>query len=87
MQEKRPTIQVRTGKVLELVQKGYALALRTDDTELKDVCTSLLAAVVPKDMKNALVRIRRIPHEQQINFINEAITGVRHVGNHDSGSA
>lgn len=78
MQVQRPTIQVRTSRILELVQKGYALALKTDDSELRDVCTSLLAAVVPKDMKNVLVRIRRIPHEQQINFINEAITGVKH---------
>lgn len=77
MQE-RPTFAVRTTKILELVQKGYALARKTDDTELKDVCTSLLAAVMPKDMKNVLVRIRRIPHEQQINFINEAISGVKH---------
>lgn len=67
------TIQVRTLQVVELVQKGHALAQRTGNTELKDKCASLLSAVVPGDVKNRTVRIRRIPHEQQIEAINNAI--------------
>jgi hypothetical protein len=67
------TIQVRTLQVVELVQKGHALALKTGDTELQDRCASLLSAVVPGDVKNRTVRIKRVPHEQQIEAINNAI--------------
>jgi hypothetical protein len=70
----RETIQVRTLQVVELVQKGYALATKTGDTDLQDTCASLLAAVMPGDVKNRTVRIRRVPHEQQIEVINQAIT-------------
>lgn len=77
MQERR-LMQVRTSRIIELVQKGHALAQRTGDDALADACTSLLAAVMPKDLKNALVRIARVPHEQQIDFINNAISGAQH---------
>lgn len=75
----RETIQVRTLAVVELVQKGNDLAVKTGDENLKELCTSLLSAVVPGDVKNRTVRIRRVPHAQQIETINEAIAkGVTH---------
>ena len=77
---KRDTIQVRTLRILELVQKGHALALKTGDDNLSEICRSLLAAVMPHDIKKDVVRINRVPHEQQIDTINSAIVkGVTNV--------
>lgn len=70
---KRDTIQVRTLRIVELVQKGHALALKNSDDSLAETCRSLLAAVMPHDIKKDVVRINRIPHEQQIDAINSAI--------------
>lgn len=73
MAGKRGTIQVSTLKVLELVQKGVARAEQSGDDELRDKCTSLLSAVMPQGISNKTVSINAVPHEQQIENINDAI--------------
>jgi hypothetical protein len=73
MAGRRARIQVRTLKVLELVQKGIARAEQTSDEPLKEQCASLLSAVMPHDIRNVTVSIAAVPHEQQIEHINEAI--------------
>jgi hypothetical protein len=73
MAGKRASIQVRTLKVLELVQKGLARAAQTGDDPLKEQCTSLLSAVMPHNISNVTVSIAAEPHEGQIEHINEAI--------------
>lgn len=73
MAKNRARIQVRTLKVLELVQKGIARAEQTDDESLKDKCASLLSAVMPQDIRNPTVSIPAVPHEEHIEQINNAI--------------
>lgn len=73
MTGKRSTIQVRTLRAIELVQKGNDHAVLTDDDGLRDTCTSLLSAVLAHDIRNENVRLRRIPHEQQIHELNTLI--------------
>lgn len=73
MAGKRETIQVRTLKIVELVQKGVARAEQTGDEDLKALCTSLLSAVMPRDLRNATVSIAAVPHQTQIDRINHAI--------------
>lgn len=73
MAGKRARIQVSTLKVLELVQKGIARAEQAGDDSLKDQCTSLLSAVMPQGISNKTVSINAVPHEQQIENINDAI--------------
>lgn len=72
MDEGHATIHVLTLKAMELVQKGYSLAIRTDNSELKDACVSLESALIPKDLKKGRVRIRA-EHQHQIDLINEAL--------------
>lgn len=73
MAGKRSTIQVRTLRTIELVQKGHDHAVLTDDDGLRDTCSSLLSAVLAHDIRNENVRLRRDPHEQQIHELNELV--------------
>jgi hypothetical protein len=73
MDEGHATIHVLTLRAMELVQKGYALAIRTDNSELKDACVSLESALIPKDLKKGRVRIRA-EHSKHIELINAALS-------------
>jgi hypothetical protein len=66
---RRETITVLSAEVISLVQRGYALALRTEDTALEEMCVSLESAVVAQGLKRIRVHIRRDPHERQIQTL------------------
>jgi hypothetical protein len=66
-------ITINLVTAIDLVQQGYEVALQTHNDSLKDDCVSLQSAVICHDIKERRAKIRRVPHEAQINRIREAI--------------